>query len=63
MPDIAMCKGGDCPQKTTCYRHRAVPTQRQSYFTTPPARADGSCEHFLTLRKGDVLTDTAPEAA
>jgi len=57
-----MCKGGHCPRKAECYRHRAVPTsQRQSYFTTPPLRADGSCEHFMKLMKGDRITDSGPE--
>ena len=63
MPDIAMCKGDSCPQKTACYRYRAVPEpRRQSYFSPPPVRADGTCEHFLTLRKGDVLTTTPEDA-
>ncbi len=58
MPDIAMCKGGDCPRKAECYRFRAVPTpQRQSYFMTPPVRADGSCTHFMKLMKDDRLAD------
>lgn len=58
MPDIAMCKGDDCPRKAECYRHRAVPTpRRQSYFAKPPLHADGSCTDFLSLRKGDRLAD------
>jgi hypothetical protein len=58
MPDICMCAGDSCPKKRECYRYRAVPTpRRQSYFMSPPVKADGSCEHFLSLRKGDVLAD------
>jgi hypothetical protein len=57
MPDISMCRGDGCPRKRECYRCRAVPSQRQSYFVTPPVRADGSCGSFLELRRGDVLTE------
>lgn len=58
MPDISMCKGGDCPKKQDCYRYRAVPTpQRQAYYTAPPNTVDGSCAHFLRLRTGDRLME------
>ena len=63
MPDIAMCNGDDCPRKTE-YRHRAVPTpQRQAYFSPSPVRDDGTCDEFLELRRGDVLTDMSVEGA
>lgn len=62
MPDITMCTGAGCPRKLDCYRHSAVPTpRRQAYFTKPPIKADGSCDHFNSLRKGDLLTDAKPE--
>jgi hypothetical protein len=63
MPDIAMCRGDDCPRKRECYRHRAVPTMRRQSIMPPPVRADGSCDSFLELRKGDVLTEIWQEDA
>lgn len=45
MPDIAMCKGQDCPLKENCYRYTANPCEYQSYFLHPPHK-DGKCEHF-----------------
>ena len=64
MPDIAMCKGDGCPRKADCYRYRAVPEpRRQAYFSPPPVRADGTCNDFLELRRGDRLTDVASESA
>ena len=37
MPDIAMCKGKDCPFKEKCYRYTATPDEfLQSYFTESP---------------------------
>lgn len=46
MPDIAMCEGGDCPIKETCYRFTAKPSAyRQSYFSVPPIK-DGECSHY-----------------
>jgi hypothetical protein len=37
MPDISMCRGGDCPIQNDCYRHTATPTEyRQSYLLNPP---------------------------
>lgn len=47
MPDIAMCSGEGCPQRNRCYRATATPsTHRQTYFATPPVKADGTCDHF-----------------
>ncbi len=61
MPDIAMCPGDGCPRKLDCYRHRAVPTpRRQTYFVKPPARADGSCDYFFAIMRGDLIA-TVPE--
>jgi hypothetical protein len=42
MPDIAMCPGTNCPQKETCYRYTAKPSDWQSYFSVPPIK-DGKC--------------------
>ncbi len=54
MPDLTMCKGGDCIYKDRCYRYTAAPTpHRQSYFAEPPIK-DGECEYFW---------DNEPEAA
>lgn len=49
MPDIAMCKGGKCPLRDHCYRHRATPSEfRQSYFAEPPNNGD-TCTEFVPL--------------
>ena len=37
MPDISMCKGLDCPNKTNCYRFMAeAEPLGQSFFSDPP---------------------------
>jgi hypothetical protein len=47
MPDIAMCKGDNCPMKEDCYRYTAKPNSYQSYFTSIPFDAMyRECEHF-----------------
>ena len=47
MPDITMCRGGDCPHKEYCYRFTATANEfRQSYFTTPPYEGDG-CGYIM----------------
>lgn len=51
--DITMCGGGDCPFKTMCHRHTAMPDTYQSYFSFPPfkiKKGKPSCEMFW----GDV---------
>lgn len=41
MPDITMCKGGECPLKDTCYRHTAKPySVGQSWFEPPYDKDD-----------------------
>lgn len=45
MPDITMCKGEGCAQKTKCYRFCAKPDQLQSYFSNSPIK-DGECKYF-----------------
>jgi len=47
MPDITMCTGGNCPQKKTCWRHIATPSEyRQSYFVIPPFEEEKGCEYY-----------------
>lgn len=50
MPDIAMCKGGECPVKENCWRHMAPANRWQSYFGTPPFNEDG-CEYFWDMNE------------
>jgi hypothetical protein len=48
MVDIAMCEGGNCPLKESCYRFKATPSPyAQSYFAEIPydAEEDG-CDHY-----------------
>ena len=52
MADICMCDGGDCPQRDSCYRHKAPPNPyRQSYFTDVPLTADGKCDFYMEVWK------------
>lgn len=55
MPDITMCKGGDCPLKEYCERHTATPCEyRQSYFVDPPykKKMDGTdCAYYMSNRR------------
>lgn len=58
MPDITLCKGGDCPRKTMCFRHIAPPSEyRQSYFVEPPGvwhtPEEFECRHFWPAYKKD----------
>lgn len=50
MPDITMCRGGDCPLKKKCYRFLVPPTPFwQSYFSKIPYdKTKKTCEHFVT---------------
>lgn len=58
MPDIAMCEGGSCKLKETCYRHTAKPDYYQSYFSEPPVDGD-KCDYYLPdRRKERSRTDT-----
>lgn len=36
MPDITMCSF-NCPISKTCYRHEAIPSDYQCWFTTNPS--------------------------
>lgn len=48
MPDISMCKGGNCVKREECYRYTAVPNDHyQSYFgVIPYDQETGECEYF-----------------
>ena len=50
MPDIAMCKGDECPVKENCWRYMAPADRWQSYFGTPPFNEDG-CEYFWDMNE------------
>ena len=45
MADITMCSGLGCDLKHECYRHTAVQSDWQSWFTEVPLK-DGNCEMF-----------------
>ena len=56
MPDITMCKGGDCPLKETCWRYLAVPGKYgQSYFKEIPFyfknEITTECEYYWETKK------------
>lgn len=55
MPDITCCTGGKCPKKEECYRFRAVPSERQSYFVEPPWERWHRCDFFWKVEAGDRL--------
>jgi len=38
MSDITKCNSEDCPVRDECYRYTAKPSDRQSYFSTPPLK-------------------------
>lgn len=57
MPDITMCLGGDCVQKDSCYRYRAVADKHwQSFFVNPPVvvaeNKEQICAQFWPLAEG-----------
>jgi hypothetical protein len=53
MPDIAKCIGTNCPQKETCYRYTAKPSDWQSYFSVPPIK-DGKCDMYWGYKSETV---------
>jgi len=63
MADISMCKGGECPDKNECYRHRAMPSPRwQTYFTAVPYnKQEEVCDMFLPIHTGDNLSEPTGE--
>ena len=53
MPDITMCSGEKCPKKEKCYRFKATPDGRQSYFVTPPYdKKTKQCLEYWPIKKG-----------
>ena len=58
MPDISMCEGGKCPQKHTCYRYTAFPSEyQQAYFVKPPYQMDG-CPYYWKMEEHDYADRT-----
>jgi len=51
MPDISMCPGGSCSERTRCYRATAIPSELQVYFTFLPLSPDDSCDYYIPLEK------------
>lgn len=48
--DICKCTGEGCPLKDKCFRFRAIASEhRQSYFTKPPVKEDGTCARFWEI--------------
>lgn len=45
MPDITMCNGKNCDLASTCYRYKAEPSMRQSYFFKAPIE-DEQCDYY-----------------
>lgn len=53
MPDISMCDQKECPKSKYCYRFRAEPNYRQSYFKPP--FTDNGCEYFWSLEAAPTV--------
>jgi lipopolysaccharide biosynthesis protein len=52
MPDITMCSGAACKQREECYRHKAEPSDLQSYFTeTPRNFHNDTCVYFWKMEE------------
>lgn len=58
MADITMCNDKTCPLNMTCYRHKATPSNWQSYFSVSPKVEDTEkntvkCDHYwdMNIRK------------
>ena len=45
MADITMCNGKKCDLASTCYRYKAEPGYRQSYFVESPIE-NGQCDYY-----------------
>lgn len=60
MPDISMCSGENCPLKEKCYRHKAKPSDYQTYFLNPPVKEDGTCEYFWKIEEHDTWSEVDP---
>jgi len=51
MPDISMCAGNNCELKDNCWRYKATPSYRQSWFATPPFESIFECDYFWEMEK------------
>lgn len=59
MPDITMCGGAGCERRDTCYRHTAHGSPyRQSFFTQPPVKPDGSCDYYAPNARATPTKET-----
>ena len=45
-----MCNGTGCDLKSTCYRYKAEPGDRQSYFREEPIDEYGHCDFYIELK-------------
>jgi hypothetical protein len=50
MPDITMCNGQGCDLASTCYRYKAEPSTRQSYFVEAPIE-DEQCDYYWEVKE------------
>lgn len=59
MPDISMCKGGNCPLRLNCHRYTVKPDElMQSYFGDPPYKMNIMLDD--TFHSIGVVTITCP---
>lgn len=48
MPDMTMCPGTGCPQRETCYRYLATPSEPvQTWNDFTKEREDSGCEFYI----------------
>ena len=58
MVDIAMCYRSDCPDKNTCFRYLAFPSELQAYIqVTDPIIEQGKCEFYWRCRTPKELSE------
>lgn len=50
MSSVTMCEGIDCPIRSKCYRHRAIPEDYQDYFVKTPYEYD-YCDKFISYQE------------
>ena len=60
MADITMCLNLDCPLEHSCFRAKAIPSDRQSYavFQYSLSVAGVRCEHYLSMFKTEIRAST-----
>ena len=58
MPDISMCLNHKCPERSNCYRYRAVPFKIQTYSLFNKT-LEHKCEHRMPIVDGDIIRDVA----